>query len=79
VSADEIRNRLAKVFAQVLGYAGDLRGDLKPGDIEGWDSVAHVSLVLASEREFKIKFKGADIANMASVADLIERVSAKLS
>ena len=78
MNTDEIRTRLGKVFNQVFGYAGELRDDLKPGDIEGWDSVAHVTLVLATEREFKIKFKGADIANMASVGALVEQVRVKL-
>jgi acyl carrier protein len=79
MNADEIRGRLTRVFEQVFGYQGALRDDLKAGDLEGWDSATHVSLVLAAERAFKIKFKGADIANMASVGEIVKQVAAKVS
>lgn len=78
MSADEIRPRLSKVFQQVLGHGGPLPDELKPGDIAAWDSVAHVTLVLATEKEFRIKFKGAEIANLASVGDLVRAIQAKL-
>jgi acyl carrier protein len=78
VNADDVRTRLAKVFQQVLGRAVELRDDMKPGDLEDWDSVMHVTIVLATEREFKIKFKGADIANIVSVGDLVKHVQAKV-
>lgn len=77
VNAEEIRGRLSKVFARVLNHAGELRDEMKPGDIADWDSVAHVSLVLATEKEFKIKFKGAEIANLASVGDIVQAVQMK--
>jgi acyl carrier protein len=78
VNADEIRARLAKVFQQVLGRQVALRDDMKPGDVEDWDSVMHVTIVLATEREFKIKFKGADIANIVSVGDLVKHIQARV-
>src|SRR5262245_38947184 len=78
MSDNEMRDRLSKVFEQVFGHRGVLRDDLKAGDLEGWDSATHVTLVLATEREFKIKFKGADIANLANVGDLVKQVAAKL-
>lgn len=77
VSADEVRAKLAGVFQQVLGRTVELRDEMKAGDVEGWDSVAHVTLVLAAEKAFKIKFKGADIANMATVGDLVKQIQAK--
>jgi acyl carrier protein len=51
---------------------------MKPGDVEDWDSVMHVTIVLATEREFKIKFKGADIANIVSVGDLVKHIQARV-
>jgi acyl carrier protein len=78
VNADDIRVKLAAVFQEVLGSAVSLRDDLKPGDLEGWDSLAHVSIIGAVEKEFKIKFKGADIAKAVSVGDLLTQIRAKV-
>ncbi len=73
----ELRTKLAGVFQQVLGHAVALRDDMKVGGVEGWDSLAHVTIVLAIERAFKIKFKAVEIANAASVADLVRHIQEK--
>lgn len=77
MNADEIRVKLSGVFQRVLGPKVELRDEMKPGDIEGWDSVAHVTLVLATEKAFGVKFKGGEIANIASVGDLVKHILAK--
>jgi acyl carrier protein len=77
MSADEIRSRLAGIFQKVLGRAALLRDDLKAGELEGWDSVAHVTLIIAVEKAFKVKFKAAEIAAAGSVGDLIAHIQAK--
>ncbi len=50
---------------------------MKPGDLDGWDSVAHVTLIVAVEREFKVKFKAADIAKAVNVGALIAHIQTK--
>jgi acyl carrier protein len=79
VNVDEIRTRLTGVFHKALGAVGPLRDDMKPGDIPDWDSVAHVTIIMAIEKEFKVKFKGAEIADAVTVANLVEKIRAKLS
>jgi acyl carrier protein len=51
---------------------------MKPGDLPDWDSVAHVTIILGVEKEFKVKFKAAEIATAVSVGDLIRTVQGKL-
>lgn len=48
--------------------------DLAAGDIPQWDSLAHVNLLMATEREFRISFDIADAAEIESVGDLIDAV-----
>jgi acyl carrier protein len=82
MSGDEVRAQLAVVFQKVLGpraACGPLRDDMKPGDLEGWDSVAHVTLIIAVEKEFKVKFKGAEIARTGSVGELVTLILAKMN
>ena len=45
------------VFEEVLGRHVDLHDETTSADVEGWDSVVHVMLILASERRFGVRFE----------------------
>jgi len=46
-------------------------------DIEGWDSVTHVLLVVAVEQAFAVKFKTAEIETLKNVGDLVRLIDRK--
>lgn len=46
-------------------------------DIEEWDSLSHIRLIVAVERKFKIKFKTAEIEGLKNVGDLVSLIGAK--
>ncbi|HEY1928462.1 MAG TPA: acyl carrier protein [Caulobacteraceae bacterium] len=46
-------------------------------DIEEWDSLSHIRLVVAIERKFKIKFKTAEIEGLKNVGDLVDLIGVK--
>lgn len=47
-------------------------------DIDGWDSVGHVSLILAIEARLKLKFKTTEIESLHNVGELVGVVEYKL-
>ena len=47
-------------------------------DIEEWDSLSHIRLIVAIEREFGIKFSNAEIEGLANVGQLLDTVEAKV-
>jgi acyl carrier protein len=49
------------------------------GDIEGWDSLTQVKIIIMIEREFDINFDEEQIANIRNVAGFIEAIEAKLA
>jgi acyl carrier protein len=69
--------RLENVFEQVLGRRVDLRDETTAADVDGWDSIAHVLLVLASEKEFDVRFESSEIANAANVGEFVDLVEVK--
>jgi acyl carrier protein len=77
LSRDEILGALAGVFEQVLGRPVALREDTTAPDIEGWDSVTHVTLILASEREFGVRFESSEIANASNVGEFVTLIESK--
>jgi acyl carrier protein len=79
LSADEIWNALGDVFEEVLGRRVELREETTAADVAEWDSVAHVLLVLASERRFGVRFESSEIANAANVGEFVALIQAKQS
>ena len=47
-------------------------------DVEEWDSLSHIRLIVAIEREFKIKFTNAEIESLENVGELVDTVEAKV-
>jgi len=48
-------------------------------DIEDWDSLAQINLVVSIEKEFSLKFTLAELANLRDVSDMVGLIQAKLS
>jgi acyl carrier protein len=50
-------------------------------DIDGWDSMAHINLIIAIEKRFNVKFTAGEIAALArrgqSVGNMMEILAAK--
>jgi len=46
-------------------------------DVDGWDSLSHIRLILTVERAFKIKFSTSEIGSMKNVGDLVELIEAR--
>ena len=47
--------------------------------VPNWDSLNHINVILAVEKEFKIKFKGAEILRIKNVGELQQLIDTKLS
>jgi acyl carrier protein len=77
LSSDAIMETLGDVFEEVLGRRVPLRAETTAADVEGWDSVVHVMLILATERRFGIRFESSEIANAADVGEFVSLIEAK--
>ncbi|HEV3156201.1 MAG TPA: acyl carrier protein [Candidatus Baltobacteraceae bacterium] len=54
------------------------RPDLTADQVDGWDSFAHLRLMLTVERTFKVKFTAAQISSLKNVGDLVELIGARV-
>jgi acyl carrier protein len=75
---DPVFERLQNVFRQVFDE-DDLiiRPETSAKDIEAWDSINHVNLVLAVEREFGVRLSTSGIANLKNVGELARMLEAQ--
>ncbi len=48
-------------------------------DVEEWDSLSHIRLIVACERKFKVKFKNSEIEGLMDVGDLVNAIDAKMA
>ena len=47
-------------------------------DVEAWDSLSHIRLLVSIEKRFNIKFTNAEVEKLRNVGDLLRAIEAKL-
>ena len=75
----------ARIWQEVAGVAADVfdvdRASLKetsgPEQIETWDSVQHLNLILAMEAHFSLQFEPEEMDQMISLGRIAEIVEAR--
>ena len=76
----EILEELSAVFRDVFDDDTiTLRPETTADDIDGWDSQAHVTLVVATEMRFAIKFRTAELESLRNVGDFARLIAARLA
>ena len=74
-----IEQRLTRTFQSIFDDPNlRVKPDTKADDVEGWDSLTHIDLIVAIEREFRVKFTTAEVTNLKNVGDLITLIERKL-
>jgi acyl carrier protein len=74
-----ILNGLTEVFQDVFDNDSIiLTPQSIPSEIEGWDSARYITLVVATEARFGIRFEPAELESMRTAGDFVERIQEKL-
>ncbi len=77
---EELLPRIRRTVETVLGHGDfEMRDDLTAADVEGWDSLTHMSIITGLEKEFSVKFKLKEINKLKNMGSLIELIQAKLA
>lgn len=77
--SDELVARVRDIMADVFDLDDlDITRETTAEDIEEWDSLSHIRLVVAIERAFGIKFSNSEIEGLANVGELVDVIQQKL-
>ena len=80
MNREEISNKVQNIFRDIFDDPALVINDsTSSNDIDEWDSLNHINLVVAIEKEFKIKFSFAELAGLQNVGAMVDLMMEKLA
>lgn len=74
----EILKQVQDIFRDILDDEEIVLEDSTTADdVEGWDSLTHIQLIVAIEKQFKIKFTSKEILSWRNVGEMLDSIAAK--
>lgn len=75
---NQIMAEVQEIFRDVLDNEDIVLGnETVADDIEEWDSLTHIQLVVAVEKHFRIKFTSKEILMWKNVGEMVDCIAAK--
>ncbi|MDR3680593.1 MAG: acyl carrier protein [Flavipsychrobacter sp.] len=75
----ELLKSINDVFIDVLDNEDiQLTEKTSATDVEDWDSLNHIQLIVAIEKKFKIRFKSDEIRSWQNVGEMMDSIETKL-
>jgi acyl carrier protein len=75
----EIKEKLQKIFREIFDEEHlEISRKTCADDIEDWDSLAQINLVVAAEKLFGVKFNLTELAQLNDVGDMLDLITSKL-
>ena len=70
--------KVNEVFIDVLEEEVLIKEEFSSNDVDGWDSLTHIMLIVEIEKNFQIKFLSSEIVSWKNVGEMIDCINEKL-
>jgi acyl carrier protein len=75
----QIYARMGDVFQDVFDDDSiRVSPELSAKDVDGWDSLTHIRLILTVQKAFNVKFSTSEIGKLENVGDLVELIKSRI-
>ena len=75
---NQILAEVKEIFRDVLDNEEiELQNATTADDVDEWDSLTHIQLIVAIEKHFKIRFTSKEILSWQNVGQMIDCIAAK--
>jgi len=75
----DVYEQLTAIFHDVFDDDSlQLTPELTAKDVDGWDSLTHLRLLLSAEKAFRVKFTTAEIGKLENVGDLANLIQLRM-
>lgn len=79
MNVEDLEHRLTIIFRDVLDNESIvLERETTAADIDEWDSLAQISLLVAIEKDFKIHFSLPEVESLRNVGDMMDLIVRKI-
>ncbi|NBH85354.1 acyl carrier protein [bacterium C-53] len=80
MSRQEVFDEVQKIFQAVFDDDELMISDsTNSDDIEDWDSLEHINLIIAMEKRFQLKFDIKEVGKLKDVGEMIDLIERKLN
>lgn len=74
----DIKEKVQDIFRDVFDIEDlIINEDMNSDDIDDWDSLSHIQIIVKTEKAFNVKFTVDEINSLEKVGDFIELISKK--
>jgi acyl carrier protein len=78
VERSQILKEVNEIFIELLEDEGIVLDETTTAaDVDGWDSLTHIQLVVAIEKHFKLRFTAMEIQGWQNVGEMVACIEAK--
>ena len=74
----EILKKVNDVFIEVLEEDVSIKEEYSSYDVDGWDSLTHIILIVETEKKFNIKFLSSEIMSWENIGKMIDCIELKI-
>lgn len=80
MSREEVYEQLNEVFQDVFDDENIIVSDgTTADDIEDWDSLEHINLIVAVEQKFHVKFNMGEVNRFKNVGEMVDLILTRVS
>ena len=78
MNEQQIYARMTQIFGDVFDENILVTPTLSAKDVDDWDSLSHIRLILTIEKAFNIKFSTSEIGKLENVGELVALIKARI-